>query len=396
MVKLKHIFEAVRVLALRKIQKNRTTDPIRLLLLGFEDLDGTDVELLRSTLMSGDSNLMQFRLGLLVLDADRSLFFTKYKKAGGKEGEAELQSWRQRHQRIIAKFLESEVLVLARMRMIKHIVDDVHVHMFGRVVRRVVREQTESGVDKEDMETPSSVDCGVQTCAADGRSVVAEKSDRVLSITGGGKLPSPVLRRHTQRVTYAGRAANLSLAAGDEYDARPPELTHQQVERDAYHKFVGWLSVLGIESGHPDDWDRTFSNAYLFGKILASYDTRFRLSEMKTGYGTASKSRNWIMLTHGLMDESRGATMVTEEMCDNASKAYPGASVAILKVLYDRLQGNKIKQRPPANKRRSKSGGVGRGGAVMSASTRNPMNHGGSLWEQEQQNMLRRTERLHS
>jgi hypothetical protein len=180
LVKLKHIFEAVRVLALRKIQKNRTTDPIRLLLLGFEDLDGTDVELLRSTLMSGDSNLMQFRLGLLVLDADRSLFFTKYKKAGGKEGEAELQSWRQRHQRIIAKFLESEVLVLARMRMIKHIVDDVHVHMFGQVVRRVVREQTESGVDKEDMETPSSVDFGVQTCAADGRSVVATNWSRIL------------------------------------------------------------------------------------------------------------------------------------------------------------------------------------------------------------------------
>ena len=260
-VKLKYIFQGVRLLSLRKIllrstqRTERQPQPIRVVLVGFEDLDGKDVELLRSTLMDGNSKLVQFRLGLLVLDADNDRFFNKYQKAGGdEEGKFKLEAWRDRNKIIMTKFNESEVLKIPRMRQLLRIIEDAHVHIFGKIL---------NNQDNYVPTTSSTASIGVQTCA-EGHAIMVEKNDRVLSIRGLGRtLPTIVLRQHTQQVTYAGREAYPILGSDAHVvneRTKPPELTHQQVERDAYHMFVGWLSVLGIESGHPDDWDRTFSN----------------------------------------------------------------------------------------------------------------------------------------
>jgi hypothetical protein len=107
---------------------------------------------------------------------------------------------------------------------------------------------------------------------------------------------------------------------------------------------------------------------------------------MKTGYGTTSKSQNWIMLKHGMMEES---SKVTDEMCDNCSKALPGASVKILKELYTTFHRKKLRQRPPGMHSSTHRK------AAVAAASRSPTKPLGSLWEQEQQNMLRRTEHLH-
>ena len=59
--------------------------------------------------MDGNSKLVQFRLGLLVLDADNDRFFNKYQKAGGdEEGKFKLESWRDKVLFLLLTFFDVE------------------------------------------------------------------------------------------------------------------------------------------------------------------------------------------------------------------------------------------------------------------------------------------------
>ena len=89
---------------------------------------------------------------------------------------------------------------------------------------------------------------------------------------------------------------------------------------------MGWLSVLQIECGHPDDWDRSFSNAYLFGKILASYTHRSSsassavgifscLKNMQTGYSSTAKQHNFILVS--AVDDVSGFVLSSGRLASN-------------------------------------------------------------------------------
>ena len=82
---------------------------------------------------------------------------------------------------------------------------------------------------------------------------------------------------------------------------------HQPPERIEYGKhiiidpdmktrnIILWLNHLQItKAGHPDDWDRNFSNGYLLGEILQwYYPVDIQLSLFQANFTSAAKRHNW-------------------------------------------------------------------------------------------------------
>lgn len=148
----------------------------------------------------------------------------------------------------------------------------------------------------------------------------------------------------------------------------------------AMHQLFGWFGILGLASevGHPDDWDRTFSNGFLVAKIMCAADPKMASSidpgkNMRTAFSTAAKKHNWRWID-GAISRVLG---VTNRMKDSLSKAYPGSAVRMLSKLYRHYNGGTL---------------LGSKGAAGIASMPNYKDtKPQSLWDREQRNMLLRT-----
>jgi hypothetical protein len=152
----------------------------------------------------------------------------------------------------------------------------------------------------------------------------------------------------------------------------------------AMHQLFGWFALLGLSSevGHPDDWDRNFSNGFLVAKILCAADPKLSSAiqpekNMRTAFSSAAKTHNWRWID-GVLSRVRG---VTENVKQSLSQAQPGSALRMLSKLYRHLNaGALLGTKVP--------GAAGRARVPTQAGS--PQ----SLWEREQSRMLLRTGKL--
>jgi hypothetical protein len=375
---LLHLFNSLRLMAnalLVAASANTlasSTHPLRIVLVGFEDaLDSNDIQLLREVLMGDHEHVTtatgqhQFRLGLLVLNANDARFIKQSMKSFKQQQQQQhsassleahqqhlkdrLAQWHSQYDSVIAQFSKQHVCSVARMQDINRVVNDVLVYIFKQKLPLVLQEQEQKQREGTVSLIASTLlspvpaamsDRGTQTMnhiqtTTNNNTATSTphfvKGDRIRCISefanGAKPLPTNALRQHstTSTFSYASRSTakqTTTLVAKPpplsqqhqhqhqhQHHQRPVDATNQQIELELYHKYVGWLSVLQIECGHPDDWDRSFSNAYLFGKILACYTHRSSssassavgifscLKNMQTGYSSTAKQHNFILVS---------------------------------------------------------------------------------------------------
>ena len=405
---LVELFKMIYRLSLFKIQKRNTTctstsssknrTKIRILLCDFDTLGSKDIQLLKEILI-GDYEkdnsrkpTIQFRLGLFILDADRDRFQKKYIKALKEENKNNvvnldhvstlINTWYSNYNSIVAKFKQSDMIRVTRMCECGRITEQFFHAIFGKTNPPMVEYDNDN---EDDDDVLRLIESSTQTSSHGEK----ERGDMILKVSAssGGSRPLPLsaLQQHTSPYTYAGKSTGTvtgtasGTASGTIATSQSlslPQQTNQAINSmDEYHKYLGWLSVLNIESGHPDDWDRTFSNAYLFGKIISTTDTTFSLSQMKTGYSSNSKNHNWVLLQDGFKNLQ---IKVALKLCTASKKSSTGSAILILKKLYLQLHDKQTNRMLPRLSGSENFGGNG---------TR-------SLWQREQISMLQRTERL--
>ena len=379
---LLHLFNSLRLMAnalLVATSANTlvtTLHPLRIVLVGFEDaLDSNDIQLLREVLMGDHEHVTtatgqhQFRLGLLVLNANDARFIKQSMKSFKQQQQQHsassleahqqhlkdrLAQWHSQYDSVIAQFSKQHVCSVARMQDINRVVNDVLVYIFKQKLPLVLQEKEQkqregtvsliastllspvpAAMSDRGTQTMNHIQTTTTTTTTTTNTATSTphfvKGDRIRCISefanGAKPLPTNALRQHstTSTFSYASRSTakqTTTLVAQPpplpqqhqhqhqhQHHQRPVDATNQQIELELYHKYVGWLSVLQIECGHPDDWDRSFSNAYLFGKILACYTHRSSssassavgifscLKNMQTGYSSTAKQHNFILVS---------------------------------------------------------------------------------------------------
>jgi hypothetical protein len=153
----------------------------------------------------------------------------------------------------------------------------------------------------------------------------------------------------------------------------------------AMHQLFGWFALLGLSSevGHPDDWDRNFSNGFLVARILCAADPKLSASvqpdkNMRTAFSSAAKTHNWRWID-GVLSRVQG---VTDSVKQSLSQARPGSALRMLSKLYRHLNaGALLGTKVP--------GAVGQAHVPSHVASTSQ-----SLWEREQRRMLLRTGRL--
>eukprot|EP00945_MAST-04E_sp_MAST-4E-sp1_P007971 g7971.t1 len=143
---------------------------------------------------------------------------------------------------------------------------------------------------------------------------------------------------------------------------------------------VEWLNSLQItKAGHPDDWDRTFSNGYLLGQILQwYYPVDVQMSLFQANYTTAAKRHNFQILKTVIQKRQLG---ISQQDTNDLMNAILGSAVKLLTMLHavvnpgEKKEGGAQRHPQPRNK------GKGRHDSTQH-----------SLWDQQQRMMIARTE----
>ena len=393
---LEAMFQIIYAIAILKIHTKLKRSVLRIVLCGFNNFNAQDISLLRKVLRGDQKDLKAhtFRLGLLVLDANPTRLIKKWSKALENEKNNDLEDeiyqkveeWHKKYTRVINEFKDSDVCRVTRMCECGRIADECMMFIFGTTTINDCFDGANKLLDEAHDTIELFDDQKVQTTSGE-----AQKGDKIIRVSrnafGNIPLPPSALHEHASPHTYAGRFTNTQQHEQHEQQHALPNRTKQNMNQGVYHLMVGWLSVMGIESGHPDDWDRTFSNAYLFGKIIAAFETTFPLSQMRTAYSSVAKEHNWILLSHSI--KTQNIKGVTPMMRQNAKSASPGSAICILQVLYHQLHTRQtVRKALPRLGRGERHSGSG------SETSPRAITGGGSLWEREQANMLRRTEQL--
>lgn len=168
---------------------------------------------------------------------------------------------------------------------------------------------------------------------------------------------------------------------------RPPSTVqygkHKIVDPDLRTRnVILWLNHLQItKAGHPDDWDRNFSNGYLLGEVLAWYfPVDIQLSLFQANFTSAAKRHNWSIITSIV---KKRKLPVSPEEIKELTDAVPLSCMVVLGKLHDALS----------------DGGLGGEESGESGYSQSRQAHRGSmeasegLWEQQQEQMVARTDR---
>ena len=136
------------------------------------------------------------------------------------------------------------------------------------------------------------------------------------------------------------------------------------------------------KAGHPDDWDRNFSNGYLLGEILQwYYPVDIQLSLFQANFTSAAKRHNWNII-NALVKKRK--LPIKKDSINDLTNAVLLSCVTVLGQLHDILNdgGDNNSSKSRDGKRSS------------SSSTKNatPEQQHAGLWEQQQKQMVARTE----
>ena len=130
------------------------------------------------------------------------------------------------------------------------------------------------------------------------------------------------------------------------------------------------------KAGHPDDWDRTFSNGYLLGQILQwYYPVDIQISLFQANYTTAAKRHNWSILKAVL---KKRRLPVPDDSLDDLMNGVLQSAMAVLNILHTTFNTDRTSARPKDT-----------GSLDTSAFVALPTEKG--LWEQQQQSMIAKT-----
>ena len=175
---------------------------------------------------------------------------------------------------------------------------------------------------------------------------------------------------------------------------RPPETIeygkHTIVDPDTKTRnIILWLNHLQItKAGHPDDWDRNFSNGYLLGEILQwYYPVDIQLSLFQANFTSAAKRHNWNII-NALVKKRK--LPVNKDAINDLTNAVLRSCVTVLGQLHDILNdGGDSNSHKNTNYSRSGKR-TGSSATINTVSTQQHASPG--LWEQQQKQMVARTE----
>ena len=186
---------------------------------------------------------------------------------------------------------------------------------------------------------------------------------------------------------------------------RPPERIeygkHIIIDPDMKTRnIILWLNHLQItKAGHPDDWDRNFSNGYLLGEILQwYYPVDIQLSLFQANFTSAAKRHNWNIIN--ALIKKRKLPLSGDEIKD-LTNAVPLSCITVLGHLHDVLNdGNSSSNNinNSGSSRQTKFRSIPSSSAAFNRSrnnnnTKKKKNASVGLWEQQQKQMVARTEK---
>ena len=209
---------------------------------------------------------------------------------------------------------------------------------------------------------------------------------KVDSILNGAQSSLATLGRNGQ-VGHYSAAYDGGPGAPGSSPQRPPSTVeygkHKIVDPDLRTRnVILWLNHLQItKAGHPDDWDRNFSNGYLLGEVLAWYfPVDIQLSLFQANFTSAAKRHNWSIIN--AIVKKRKLPVSPEEIKE-LTNAAPLSCMVVLGKLHDALS----------------DGGVSKGDHRKNESIhavqalQQPMEVSEGLWEQQQEQMVARTDK---
>ena len=204
---------------------------------------------------------------------------------------------------------------------------------------------------------------------------------RMDELLSGAELKIGTLRVDEKKNVFAQTPSDEMFLVEDNASMEPTiiEYGSHTIYNPNIHtqNIITWLTHLQInKAGHPDDWDRTFSNGYLLGQILQwYYPVDIQISLFQANYTTAAKRHNWSILKAVL---KKRRLPVPDDSLDDLMNGVLQSAMAVLNILHTTFNTDRTSARPKDT-----------GSLDTSAFVAVPTEKG--LWEQQQQSMIAKT-----
>jgi hypothetical protein len=217
--------------------------------------------------------------------------------------------------------------------------------------------------------------------------------NRVDNILGNAKTSLNTLGKQD---TLGHYSAPYEYAHEQQEEQRPPETLeygkHTIVDPDVKTRnIILWLNHLQItKAGHPDDWDRNFSNGYLLGEILQwYYPVDIQLSLFQANFTSAAKRHNWNII-NALVKKRK--LPINKDSINDLTNAVLLSCVTVLGQLHDILNDGGDNNNNHKNANYSRDGKQVGSSSTRNATSKQQQHASAGLWEQQQKQMVARTE----